>query len=180
MIVGTIIVKENNMKRLFIVAAIMLAVFASCAGMVASSVGMTQEDSAYGVVPKNPGENRAVAVFYGPENLKEKENKKAEAAMRDPRYTGIPEFGYVSIRIQGWTAGTANPKDRLFIVRDGNKNEVYRSHGSDSRPRATAGTYGATFWNLHNVYLKENYDFPLYVRVVTPLSEPVDITIVKK
>jgi hypothetical protein len=175
-----IIVKENNMKRLFIVAAITLAVFASCASMVANSVGMNQEDNAYSVVPKNPGENRAVAVFYGPEYLKEKENKKAEAAMREPRYTGIPEFGYVSIRIQGWTAGTANPKDWLFIVQDGNRNEVYRSYGSDSRPQATSGTYGATFWNLHNIYLKENYDFPLYVRVVSPPDEPVDITIVKK
>jgi hypothetical protein len=146
---------------------------------------MTQEDSNYKIIPQNIGENRAVAVFYGYEYLKEKADRNAETAMREPDYKRIPEFGYISIRTQASTADMANLKNWLFIVQDKNKNEIYRSNGSDSRPRGTINDMGAyhttTWWSLHNIYLTENAEFPLYLRVVTAFNETaIDIVIEKK
>jgi hypothetical protein len=144
--------------------------------MIANTVGMKQEDSAYKIVPENPGENRAIAVFYSSEYLKEKEDKKAEIKMREPNYKGIPEFGYIQIRIQGWTPATANPSRWLFIVHDKNKNEIYRNFGDSSRPQRSKSVW----WNLHNIYLKNNEDFPLFLRVITPLDEVIEIIIQEK
>jgi hypothetical protein len=171
------------MKKFIIITSVVLF-FNSCASIIANTVGMKQEDKAYIIRPENLGENRAVAVFYSYDFLKEKEDKRAETNMREPNYKHIPEFGYISIRIQGWSAGTANTKDWLFIVQDKNKNEIYRSYGLNSRPRASAnnlGThYNTTYWNLHNIYLTSNFEFPLYLRVVTATNEAIDITIIKK
>jgi hypothetical protein len=164
---------------------IILIVFAclsmnSCASIIASSLGMKQEDSAYKIVPRNIGENRAVAVFYSSEYLKEKEDKRAENAMREPNYKNIPEFVYIQIRIQGWTPDTANPSGWLFIVQDKNKNEIYRDFGESSRPKRSKSIW----WNLHNIYLniylKSNEDFPLFLRIITPLYEVIEIIIQKK
>lgn len=158
---------------------------ASCASMVAHSVGMTQKDKAYKIIPQNIGENRAVAVFYGYEYLKEKEDRNAKTSMREPNYKYIPEFGYISIRTQAWTAGAANLKDWLFIVQDKNKNEIYRNNGSGSRPigaiNDVGNHYTTTWWNLHNIYITENVEFPLYLRVVTAFGEnAIDIVIKKR
>jgi hypothetical protein len=151
--------------------------------MMAHVVGMTQKDKAYRIVPQNIGENRAVAVFYSYEYLKERENKRAEAAMRKPNYKNLHKFGYISIRTQASTAGGANLKSWLFIVQDKDKNEIYRSNGSDSRPRGNINDVGkyytTTWWNLHNIYLTENAEFPLYLRVVTSFNETIDIVIEK-
>jgi hypothetical protein len=161
-----------------------LCLFASCASIIASTLGMSQEDKAYRIVPKNVGENRAIAVFYGYEYLKEREDKRAETAMREPNYNNIHKFGYISIRTQASTAGTGNLKSWLFIVQDKNKNEIYRSNGSDSSPSGNINDVGksyiTTWWNLHNIYLTENVEFPLYLRVVNALNEAIDIVIEKK
>jgi hypothetical protein len=173
-------------KNIFVALVILVISFSvvSCASIMAHAVGMEQEDTNYKIIPQNIGENRAVAVFYGVEFLKQREDKRAETEMREPKYIGIPEFGYIQIRIQGWTTGSANPKDWLFIVQDKNKNEIYRDYGSDSRPNGRLNNMGnyytTTFWSLHNIYLKDNYDFPLYLRVVTALKESIDIIIEKK
>jgi hypothetical protein len=171
-------------KKILVMIIVCFSVV-SCATYMAHILGMSQEDPAYKIVPKNIGENRAVAVFYGYEFLKAKEDKKAETAMREPNYKSIPKFGYISIRTQAWTAGTGNLKDWLFIVQDKNKNEIYRNNGSNSVPSGhinDMGSYYNTTWsNLHNIYLKEDVEFPLYLRVVTAFnSEAIDITIIKK
>jgi hypothetical protein len=156
----------------------------SCATIVAHSSGMSQQDSAYKIVPKNAGENRAIAVFYGYDFLKAIEDKKAETEMREPNYNSIPKFGYISVSIKGWTADTANPRNWLFIVQDGNRTEIYRDNGSDRRARGSIsdlGNYYTTSWsNLHNIYLKEDAVFPLYLRVVSATNDAIDITIMKK
>jgi hypothetical protein len=174
-------------KNIFVMPIIFVisCLITSCASLMAHAVGMMQEDTAYKIIPQNIGENRAVAVFYSYEYLKAKEDKRAENAMREPKYNGIPKFGYIQIRIQGWTADTANPKDWLFIVQDKNKNEIYRDYGSNSTAHGKINNMGkyytATYWNLHNIYLKDNYDFPLYLRVVTAFNETaIDIIIEKK
>jgi hypothetical protein len=153
--------------------------------MMAHSVGMTQEDRAYKIIPKNFGENRAVAVFYGYEYLKEKEDRNAETTMREPNYENIPEFGYISVRTQAWTASAGNQGNWLFIVQDKNKNEIYRSNGSDSMPRGSIndmGTYyNTTWWGIHIIPFAKSVDFPLYLRVVTAFDETaIDIVIEKK
>ncbi|MDR2660828.1 MAG: hypothetical protein LBC17_02130 [Lactobacillaceae bacterium] len=173
------------MKKLFIMAVIALAIFTSCASLVANSTGMTQEDSAYRIIPKTPGENRALAIFYGPEYLKEKENKRAEIEMREPNYEMIPEYGYISIKIQGWTAETANPEYWLFIVQDGNQNEIYRDYGLPSIPNGHIGYLGnahytSTWSNFHNILLMDEPIYPLYLRVISPDKTNIDITIIKK
>jgi hypothetical protein len=168
------------MKELFIAAVIALTVFTSCAGLVAHSTGMTQEDSAYRIVPKTPGENRAIAVFYGPEYLKEKENEKAGIEMREPNYKTVPAHGYIFIRIQGWTVNTANTKNWLFIVQDGNKEEIHRDYGLPSIPDVHVSYHASTWSNFHNIYLKEEPIYPLYLRAVSPDKTAIDITIEKK
>jgi hypothetical protein len=174
------------MKKTVIIIVIICCLLGSCASIIANTLGMKQEDSAYRIVTKNPGENRAVAAFYGYDYLKAKEDKRAETAMREPKYNTIPEFGYIQIRIQAWTPDTANPKDWLFIVQDKNKNEIYRSYGISSYPRRTVNDISdtntiVTWWNLHNIYLKEQVEFPLYLRVVTAFNEnAIDITIIEK
>jgi hypothetical protein len=169
-------------KHLFIVALAILC--CSCAGIIAATLGMSQEDSAYRIKPKNVGENRAVAVFYSYNYLKEKEDKNAEIEMRESDYRFIPKNGYISIRIQGWTASSANTKNWLFILQDSNKNEIYRDYGEDSRPRGQindlGSSYNTTWSNLHTIYLKDDYIFPLYLRVIDALKTPIDITIMKK
>jgi hypothetical protein len=155
----------------------------SCASMMAHAVGMTQEDLNYRIVPKNAGENRAVAVFYGPEYLKAKEDKKAEIEMRESNYESIPNFGYILIKITGWTADSANSKDWLFIINDANQNEIYRNYGIGSVPKGKInyiGYYNSS-WSNYNVILLENEPvYPLYLRIVTSDKIPVDITIEKK
>ncbi|MDR1926616.1 MAG: hypothetical protein LBQ13_02915 [Endomicrobium sp.] len=170
------------MKKIIIV----LLCFASlsCASLVSHSAGFTQEDPAYKIIPKNPGENQALAIYYSPEFLRAKEDKKAATEMREPRYKGIPEFGYISIRIMAWTRGTAYTTDWLFIVQDGNKNEIYREYGTSSNPHGNindVGNYYNTTWtNLHNIYLEKNEEFPLYLRAVTSDNKAIDIVIQKK
>jgi hypothetical protein len=170
------------MKKISII--LMSFLICSCASMVATASGFKQEDSAYRIVPKTPGENRAIAVYYSPEFLRAKEEKRAEIEMREPNYNLIRQFGYISIRITGWTAGTANPKDWLFIVQDKNKQEIYREHGLNSIPSGSIndlGSYYNTTWhNLHIIYLKSDVEFPLYLRVITFEEKAIDITIEKK
>jgi hypothetical protein len=144
--------------------------------MVAHAVGMTQKDTDYQIIPKNPAENRAIAVFYGPEYLKQKEDKRAEIAMREPKYNSLFQYGYLHIRIQSWEAGTSNPKNWLFIVLDGNRNEIYRDYGDNSRPNYSKPTW----WSTHIIYLTDNVVFPLYLRVINIHDEAFDITIKKK
>jgi hypothetical protein len=173
------------MKRIFIIAVVTACcLIVSCASIMAHAVGMTQEDKAYKIIPKFPGENRAVAVFYGYEYLQEREDKNAETEMREPNYNHIPKFGYISVRTQGWTASSSNPKNWLFIVQDKNKNEIYRDYGlnsgSNTKINKVGKHYNATWWNLNRIYLEDDVEFPLYLRVVTALDEPVDIIIEKK
>jgi hypothetical protein len=172
------------MKKLLIVAAVAIVAFTSCAGLMAHSTGMTQEDPAYRIVPKNAMENRAVATIVGTEYLKERENKKAEAEMREPNYKGIPDFGYITIKITAWTADMANPKDWLFIINDANQSEIHRSNGIGSVPKGkindVGGHYNSSWSNYNIILLKNEPVYPLYLRVVSPDSTPIDITIKKR
>jgi hypothetical protein len=40
--------------------------------------------------------------------------------------------------------------------------------------------YNSTWTNYWNIYLKDEAEFPLYLRVVTPDKTPIDITIKRK
>jgi hypothetical protein len=170
------------MKKLSII--LMSFLICSCASMVAIASGFKQEDSAYRIVPKTPGENRAQAIYYSPEFLRAKEEKKAETEMREPNYNRVSQFGYISVRIMGWTADTANPKNWLFIVQDKNKQEIYRERGSNSIPRGNIndlGSYYNTTWtNFHIINLKSAVEFPLFLRVINFEGKAIDITIEKK
>jgi hypothetical protein len=145
---------------------------------------MSQEDSSYRIIAKNPIENRAVAIFYSAEYLKEQENERAKIRMRKPNYNSVPEYGYIQIRVQGWSHGTANPKNWLFIVQDAHKKEIYRDYGTDLPPTGrlndVGSYYNVTYWSLNNIYLEDGYVFPLYLRVISPDNTPIDITIKKK
>jgi hypothetical protein len=177
---------EDKMKklRLLTVLAITIAIFTSCASLMAHSTGMSQEDPGYRIVPKGFGENRAAAVFYGPEFLKAREDEKAKAEMREPRYASIHQFGYILIRIHASTAATANPKDWLFILQDGNGEEIYREYGENSIPTgeiySTGSYYGSSWHDYHSIYLENEAVFPLSLRVVTPDKTPIDVVIEKK
>jgi hypothetical protein len=161
------------MKVLFLMCALALS---SCAGMI----GFKQEDPAYRIAPKNPFVTQVLAVYYSPEFLRAREDKKAETELREPNYNRVPEFGYISVRITAPTSDTAN--GWLFIVQDRNKNEVYREYGRNSAAnfqsaRLNTGAYLTSYWNLHNIYFEKNEEFPLYLRVVSPLNKSFDIVI---
>jgi hypothetical protein len=177
-------IRRITMKKLLAAAAVAIIVFTSCASMMASSTGMYQEDPAYKIVPENSMENRAVATIVGSEYLKKRENKKAEVEKRKPNYESIPNFGYILIKITGWTANTANPKNWLFIISDANNNEIYRSYGIDSVPKVRINDIGGYYnssWSNYNTILLENEPvYPLYLRVVSPDNTPIDITIKKR
>ena len=100
--------------------------------------------------------------------------------MRKPNYKRISQFGYISVLTQGPTAATANQKGWLFMIQDGNKNEVYRNYGADIRPTVYGNDIGYTWRSLNRIQLTDNFEFPLYLRVVNALEEAIDITIIKK
>jgi hypothetical protein len=172
------------MKNIIIITIISAALAFSCASIMASVTGMSQEDKAYKIVPQNIGENRAVARFYSFEFLKAKEDKRAEIEMREPNYNRIPKSGYISIRIQGATSSASNPKYWLFIVQDKNKNEIHRGHGPDSRPLLNVyndtKNYYTSYINYHRISVPNDTEFPLYLRVVNILDKQIDIIIVKR
>jgi hypothetical protein len=140
-------------------------------------MGMKQEDPSYKIIPSNTLEYRAVAVYYGYNFLVNKEYKNAQIEIREPDYNTIPNYGHLLIRIQDITAATANPKDWLFIVLDGNDKEIYRDYGLNLLPHAELDRYGAIWYSYHSIFFEEEIKFPLYLRVINPNKEQIDIAI---
>jgi hypothetical protein len=175
----------ENMKRLFGVCLIVSVLAMSCASLVTHSAGMSQEDPSYKITYKNIGENRALAIFESYEFRKLKEDEKAKAQMREPKYESIPECDVVFIRTLDWNSTGANPGNWTFIIIDGGGNEIYRNNGGDSFSNLNLGYYGGdhiitSYDDMTYIALKRNAVFPLQLRAVNIRNETIDITISKK
>jgi hypothetical protein len=142
-----------------------------------SVVSCASVDPGYKIV-QDLFETNVVAAYESYEFLKAKEEKKAEAEMREPKYDYIPKFGCITIDIRERNPELANPKNWLFVVKDGNKKTIYVRNGTGS---ARIPLTSSQMWtSFHIISFSKEIVFPLYLTVEYSNYRTVNITIIKK
>jgi hypothetical protein len=160
------------MKKLLIGILFLVSIFC----LMAEPGELTQKDSSYEIIENN----RTISViYYGPEYLNKYEEEQAIIEMREPKE--LLNSVQISVRVSAPNIEDADPANWLFILQDGNKQELYRNKGDKQIPRRGEGIWMKTWASYHYILLKdEPVEFPLYLRVVNPQKVPIDITIMKK
>jgi hypothetical protein len=148
---------------------------ATVSNLMAERGDLKQKDLDYRVIENN----RAVSVaYFGPNYLKKFEEDKADVEMRKPRE--LYHSAEIAIRVSASRMYDANPFKWLFIILDGNKQEIYRSRGSRKAPSRSDGIWRTTWAAYHYILITDDPVYPLYLRIVGPDGEPIDVIIEKK
>jgi hypothetical protein len=165
------------MKKILL-AAIVALTSASCAGFMASQVGMwPQEDEGYEIDSDSFLENEAYIRYESIEFLRNVRNSKRNI------------FGQIRIQTTAWDSYSANLKNWLFILKDANQKEIHRGSGRDMNVPGTdhKDNYGTghfytsgTYSNFHDITLKEAAEFPLYLEIISGRGTVINFTVIKK
>jgi hypothetical protein len=144
--------------------------------LMAESGSLIQKDSSYEVIEND----RTISIaYYGTEYLTKYEAEQAVIEMREPKE--LPFSVQISVRVSAPNIADANAVNWLFILQDGNKQELYRNKGKKQVPYLGAGIWQTTWAAHHYILLKDEPEaFPLHLRLVNPKGEPIDISIIKK
>jgi hypothetical protein len=167
------------MKKILFGILFLVSIFC----LMAEPLPFTQEDSSYKVI----NNDRTIQVaFYGSEYLTEyfykKEVEEAIVESRKPIKLSYPAM--ISIKVISSNIEYIDPIEWLFIVQDGNKQEIYRKNGEHQNPILSSnGLFGIgkTYEAYHYILLNDKQvDFPLYLQIINSQKVTIDIVIIKK